>query len=162
MTYTRLLPRSFLLVSVVAGGLLLAAPQTARAQSGPGIRAGVSADPDQFVFGGHYDTGYLFDRVSFRPNVEVGVGDNVTTLSVNFEFAYWFRMKKPWNVYAGGGPALVVYTHGDRPDEPGHTDTEPGFNLLIGLAHRGGLFAEVKAGLIDSPSVKFMIGYTFR
>jgi hypothetical protein len=162
MTQTRLLPIPFLLVVAVSAGLLLGAPRVACAQSGPGIRAGVSADPDQFFFGAHYDTGHLFDRVSFRPNVEVGLGDNVTTVSVNFEFAYWFKMKQPWNVYAGGGPALVVYTHGDQPDQAGHTDTEPGFNLMLGIAHRGGLFAEVKAGLIDSPSVKFTIGYSFR
>jgi hypothetical protein len=148
---------------ILAAAWMLAVPQAAQAQKGPGVRAGVSADPDQFVFGGHYDFGPLIEHLSFRPNAEIGIGDDRTTLSVNFEFAYWFPVnKKPLSVYVGGGPALVVYHYGDGSDHAGRTDTEPGFNLLVGLAHRGGLFAEVKAGLIDSPAVKFTIGYTFR
>ena len=51
--------------------------RAARAQ-GPGVRAGVSVDPDQFYFGGHYETGELIDRLYLRPNLEVGVGDDVT------------------------------------------------------------------------------------
>jgi hypothetical protein len=157
------LPLPLILVTVLVASWMLAAPEAASAQQGPGVRAGVSADPDQFIFGGHYDTGPLIEHLSFRPNAEVGVGDNRTTLSVNFEFAYWIPInKKPWSVYVGGGPALLVYHHNEGSDNAGHTDTEPGFNLLVGVAHRGGLFAEVKAGLIDSPAVKFTVGYTFR
>ncbi len=152
-----------ILVTVLVASWMLAAPKAAYAQQGLGVRAGVSADPDQFIFGGHYDTGPLIEHLSFRPNAEVGVGDSRTTLSVNFEFAYWIPInKKPWSVYVGGGPALLVYHHNEGSDNAGHTDTEPGFNLLVGVAHRGGLFAEVKAGLIDSPAVKFTVGYTFR
>jgi hypothetical protein len=151
------------LVAVLVAGWMLAAPGPAHAQKGPGVRAGVSGDPDQFIFGGHYDTGPLIERLSFRPNVEVGVGDDRTTVSANFEFVYWFPIqKKPWSLYAGGGPALVVYHYSEGADHAGRTDTEPGFNLLFGVAHKGGLFAEVKAGLIDSPAVKFTVGYTFR
>ena len=144
-----------LAVALVAIGLVT--PSTAAAQSGGGgIRAGVSGDPDQFYFGAHFDTGYLVERLSFRPNVEVGVGDDVTTVAANFEFVYWFPLKRqPWSIYTGGGPALNVY------DGDGDTDTEPGFNLLVGIAHRRGLFAEFKLGLIDSPEIKFGIGYSF-
>jgi hypothetical protein len=157
------LPFTLVLVTFVVAGWMLAAPGPALAQKGFGVRAGVSGDPDQFIFGGHYDTGPFIERLSFRPNAEVGVGDNRTTLAVNFEFAYWFPLqKKPWSLYAGGGPALVVYDYNEGSGHDGRTDTEPGFNLLFGVAHRGGLFAEVKAGLIDSPAVKFTVGYTFR
>jgi hypothetical protein len=154
-------PRS--LAGVVVAAWILATAASAEAQVGFGVRAGVSADPDQFVFGVHYNSKPLFDHLNFRPNADVGVGDDLTTFTANFEFAYWIPIqKKPWSVYVGGGPALVVYHHGDNSGDSGHTDTEPGFNLLVGFAHRGGLFAEVKAGLIDSPAVKFIIGYTFR
>lgn len=34
-------------------------------------------------------------------------------------------------------------------------------NILTGLAHAGGLFTEFKVGALDSPGVKFGIGYTF-
>jgi hypothetical protein len=126
-------------------------------QPGFGVRAGVSGSPDQFYFGAHYDTGPVFDRVSFRPNAEIGVGDNQTTVTGNFEFVYWVRIPRhPWNVYLGGGPAVVF--------EDFHDDTHvgPGFNLLMGVAHRSGFMAEIKAGLIDSPGFKFGVGYTWR
>jgi hypothetical protein len=147
----------------LVGAMVIATPAPAMAQfgSGFGVRAGVSADPDQFHFGAHYDTGPLFERLSFRPNVELGVGDNVTTVTVNFEFAYWIPIpRRPWAVYVGGGPALNVFRSDDA--HGGNTDTEPGFNLLIGLGHRRGFFAEAKLGLIDSPEAKFTVGYTWR
>src|SRR6187399_2699278 len=41
-------------------GLVLFSPLPAAAQ-GPGIRGGISVDPDQFYFGGHYETSPLID-----------------------------------------------------------------------------------------------------
>jgi hypothetical protein len=143
--------------------LFAAAPSPVFAQMGAGfgVRAGVGADPDQFHFGVHYDTGPLFERLSFRPNLELGLGDNVTTVAANFEFAYWIPIKsRAWGVYVGGGPALVVYQFDD--DHGDDTETEPGFNLLIGVGHARGFFAEAKLGLIDSPEAKFTVGYTWR
>lgn len=146
---------------IAAAAILLACvllPGVAAAQGGAGLRAGVSADPDQFYFGGHFDTGYVVERLSFRPNVEVGVGNDLTTVAANFEFAYWFPIPdQPWNIYAGGGPAMNIYRFHES-----HTDTKPGFNLVGGIAHDRGLFAEVKLGLIDSPEIKFGIGFTWR
>lgn len=146
---------------VLAGAILLCfvlLPASASAQGGAGLRAGVSSEPDQFYFGAHFDTGYVVDRLSFRPNAEVGVGNDLTTVSGNFEFAYWIPLPRTqWNVYAGGGPALNVYRHSVH-----GTDTEPGFNLVGGISHDRGLFAEVKIGFIDSPEVKFGVGYTWR
>jgi hypothetical protein len=145
---------------ITAAAVLLAIallPSWAAAQGGAGVRGGVSANPDQFYFGGHFDTGRIVEQLSFRPNVEVGVGNDLTTVSANFEFVYWIPLpRQEWNVYAGGGPALNVF----RFDE--HTDTEPGFNILGGIAHDSGLFAEVKVGFIDSPELKFGIGYSWR
>jgi len=133
---------------------LAAAP--ARAQ-GLGINAGVSADPDQFYFGIGYETAELLERLRFRPNLEVGVGDDATLITANFEFAYRIPVnKKPWSVYVGGGPALVIsHSHDD-------TDAGGGFNILLGLAHRRGLFTEIKVGVIDSPGFKFGVGYRFK
>ncbi len=151
-----------LLIRAVAVLGTVITPTAAFAQSG-GIRAGVSANPDQFFFGGHLDIGPLAGNVSFRPNIEAGLGNNLTTVAVNFEFAYWFHnRRKPWRVYAGGGPALVVYRYDTGGPRNGHSDTQPGFNLLIGVEHARGLFTEVKLGLIDSPEVKFALGYTFK
>ena len=163
-----MIPSPFSRFSSLAGAafvvaLIVMAPTSASAQSGFGVRAGVTASPDQFHFGMHYDTGRIFDQLSFRPNLEIGVGSSVTTAAVNVEFAWWFPIKhQPWSVYVGGGPALNVYHHDPNNDGVGETDAKPGFNLLIGAAHRRGLFAEAKVGLIDSPDFKFTVGYTWK
>jgi hypothetical protein len=136
--------------------IVLAGAARVEAQ-GLGVVAGVSADPDQFYGGIDYETAELLDRLRFRPGLEIGVGDDVTLTTVNFEFAYRIPIqKKPWSVYIGAGPALVIaHAHND-------TTTGGGFNILLGLAHRRGLFTEIKVGMIDSPSFKFGVGYRFR
>ncbi len=134
-------------------------PSTAAAQ-GPGVRAGVSADPDQFYVGAHYETERLVDRLHFRPNIEAGFADDRTLIALNFEFAYKFPSRRPWLVYAGGGPAINFYSfdHG-RGDV---SETEPGLNFVFGAEHTRGLFFELKIGAIDSPDLKFGVGWTFR
>ena len=121
-----------------------------------GVRAGASVDPDQFYFGGHFQTEPLVDNLRFRPNVEIGVGDDQTVVAFNLEFAYFFPTKNPWHLYAGGGPALNVISRNDD------TDAEGGFNILVGVEHTKGLFFEFKVGAIDSPEFKFGVGYTWR
>jgi hypothetical protein len=44
----------------------------------------------------------------------------------------------------------------------GNTNSEGGFNLLVGVQHEGGLFAELKAGLGNSANLKVGVGYAFR
>jgi hypothetical protein len=121
-----------------------------------GIRGGISIDPDQFYFGGHLEAGPLY----FRPNVEVGFGDDLTLIGANMEFVYKFSTGRSLNLYAGGGPALnVIMIDGDGDDD---SDTEAGFNILVGAETSKGLFFEFKMGVIDSPDFKFGVGYTWR
>ena len=139
----------------MAAAILVVCAAHAAAQSF-GVRAGASADPDQFYAGVHVESGALVDRLHFRPNVEIGVGDDQTLVAFNFEFAYHIPIQRtPWSAYVGAGPALDLRrtTHDTSP--------EGGFNILIGLAHRGGLFTELKAGFADSPGIKFAVGYAF-
>jgi hypothetical protein len=138
---------------------LLALTSTAAFAQGPGVRAGVSVNPDQFYFGGHYETDELIDQLYLRPNVEVGLGDDVKTLALNIEAIYKIPLKKQRGMtfYAGGGPAINYYNF----DEDS-SDTKGGLNLLAGLEFNDRFFLEVKAGLVDSPDLKVGIGYTFR
>jgi hypothetical protein len=133
--------------------LLFAAP--AAAQVTMGVRAGASDDPDQFYFGGHVETRPLVENVYFRPNIELGVGNDVTTIGLNFELAYKFPTNRQWRPYAAFGPALNIY------DTEGATESFGGFNIALGLEHSGGLFGEVKFGMIDSPDFKVGIGFRF-
>ena len=141
---------------LLVGILLVVVPSPAAAQGG--VRGGVSVDPDQFYVGAHYETGPLVDRLHFRPNLEAGFGDDLTLIALNFEFVYKFPTRRAWNLYAGAGPAINIYSFDDIDD----SETEPGMNFLFGAEHARGLFFELKLGAIDSPELKFGVGYTFR
>jgi hypothetical protein len=143
--------------------LMLADASGARAQEtgAAGVRAGISGSPTQFYAGVHYETEPLVEHLRFRPNIEVGVGDDQTLVALNFELAYFIplsqtRRRNEWSLYVGAGPALNI----DR--FRNDTKTGGGFNILIGAQHAHGLFTELKVGMVDSPNVRFGVGYTFR
>ena len=123
---------------------------------GVGMRSGASFNPGQFYFGGHVETGAIADEWRFRPNVEIGIGDDSTLVGINVEFVYVIPSTREWSLYAGGGPALNIV------DSDAATESEGGLNVLAGLMHVSGLFGEVKFGALDSPRVKMAVGYTFR
>ena len=141
---------------VVSTLLVWAAVVGTAAAQGVGVRAGASVSPDQFYFGGHVETAPLVEQLRFRPNLEIGLGNDVTVVAVNLEFAYLFPQSRGWSLYAGGGPALNII------DTERGTNSEGGFNLLAGASHEGGLFGELKVGFLDSPTFKIGVGYTFR
>jgi hypothetical protein len=149
--------RNTVVFILAAAMTLVVVPSPASAQA-PGVRGGVSVDPDQFYLGAHYETGPLVDRLHFKPNVEVGFGDDLTLIALNFEFVYKFPTRRAWNLYAGAGPAINIYSFDDLDD----SETEPGLNFLFGAEHARGLFFELKLGAIDSPDLKFGVGWTFR
>jgi hypothetical protein len=143
----------------VIGMLLAALPAPASAQA-PGLRGGVSVDPDQVFLGVHLETAPVVDRLHFRPTLEAGFGDDLTLIAFNIEFVYKFPPRRQWTLYAGGGPAVNLYSFDTpRRDE---TDAEPGFNVVFGAETSRGLLFEIKVGAIDSPDVKFAVGWTFR
>jgi hypothetical protein len=136
-------------------GLVVFSSAPAAAQDA-GIRGGISVDPDQFYFGAHFETSPLIERLHFRPNLEVGVGDDLTLIAANMEFVYKFTARRAWNLYAGGGPALNIYKF------DGGSDSDAGVNILVGVEQSQGLFFEFKVGALDSPDFKFGVGWTFR
>lgn len=144
------------LVAVACLGLV----SPALAQTTVGVRAGVSADPDQFFVGGHIESPRLggLKIVSFRPNLEVGFGDNVKVIAGNVEFVAWLSFPDPsWAAYLGGGPAVNIIKFDDN-----GTDIGGGFNIVAGFQHRSGLFTEIKVGMNDSPGLRGTVGYVFR
>lgn len=145
---------------LVAAAVVLL-PSVAAAQ-GPGVRGGVSIDPDQFYFGGHFETGELVDGVHFRPNVEAGLGNDLTLIGLNFEFVYKFPRRNGWRIYAGGGPGVNFYSFDRGPNRDRDTESEAGLNFLIGVEQDSGLFFEFKVGALDSPELKFGVGWTFK
>lgn len=150
---------------------LAAAPLTARAQDqigyrGWGPRLGAAFGPDQVEFGAHLDFGHFADHIRLQPNLEVGVGDDLTIVSFNGDLAYRFHSKwGTWSPYVGGGLNINVVNR-DRPrwlDDD--TDTDLGVSALGGiqktLMSGDRFFLEMKLGLVDSPDFKFLAGWTF-
>jgi hypothetical protein len=135
---------------------VIGSAQAARAQDF-GIRGGASVDPDQAYIGAHANVGPLGRRVWFRPNLELGIGDDVTLTSLNFEFVYRHPVRNsPWTLYGGGGPAINIYKF-ER-----DTDAEAGFNIVGGVEHANRVFFEVKFGIEGRPDLKIGVGVTFR
>jgi len=148
---------SFLVCLVYLGVTGVVAVTPAQAQVNAGVQAGLSLDPDQFYFGGHIETTPLVDRLRFRPSVDIGIGDDGTLVAGNFDFTYTFPASQPWSLYVGAGPTINWYDFDDS-----GSDTEGGFNFIIGAKNRERLFFELKVGMEGSPDLKFGVGYTFR
>lgn len=129
---------------------------------GIGPRAGVTVNPDQFHFGGHLDLGDFAPRLMIFPEVEIGVGSDVTVVAPMFDVNYRFRDNwGSWNPYVGGGVG-PVYASAN-----GNSNTEFGLTVQGGIARQltsrpGFLFIEFKLGLVDEyPDAKFTIGWNF-
>lgn len=150
--------RTVLLLAII----IWISANSAMAQMRFGLRAGASVNPDQFQFGAHVISDPLLPNLTFRPNIEIGLGNNATTVAANIELAYAIPIpKKPFSIYIGAGPALNVYRFDNPIQQDRDTHVGGGFNILFGLEHQNGLMGEIKVGTIDSPDVKFTIGYTF-
>jgi hypothetical protein len=126
----------------------------------------VSIDPDQVFAGIHFDFGRFGGNVRFQPNAELGVGDDVTLLSLNLEAAYLFKVYQSWMPYAGGGLDFVYVKLDDAPRRADDDDTDVGLVGLGGVQRvRSGapdFFLELKIGLSsDTPDARALIGWTF-
>lgn len=143
--------------SVMVMTVLFASP--AKAQSRGGVQGGISVNPDQLYFGGLVETTPLVDRWRFRPNVNIGVGDNMTLVGLDFDFKYTFApraSRQPWSLYAGAGPTLNFARAN------GNSDSNAGFNIFGGAQNSKGMFFELKVGLANGPDMRFGVGYMFK
>ena len=133
-------------------------PSPAAAQA-PGVRGGVSVDPDQFYVGGHYETGPLVDRLHFKPNIELGFGDDITLFAINFEFVYKIHDAARLDALRRRrtGRQLLLVRRQSTTAIPSRASTR-----CSARRPRGGLFFEVKFGAIDSPDLKFGVGWSFK
>ena len=117
-------------------------------------------DPDQFHFGGHYDAGAVGTNLRLVPNIEIGLGNDLTLICLNGDLLYDFP-DTPWSV---GGELGINIANYDI-NIPGVDDT----NTDIGLSAVGDyrltlnsgktLLLEAKLGISDSPDFKFTVGW---
>jgi hypothetical protein len=136
-----------------------------------GVRGASALDPELFMFGAHTQLGPFFNENVFaRPNLEIGFGELTTLLAFNFEGVYRLPVNartSRWNIYAGGGPALN-FSHRNFVEETdrgkidfGDLDLDVGFNFLIGIQQREGMFLELKSSAYSLPTIRFIVGYNF-
>jgi hypothetical protein len=130
---------------------------------GIGPRVGITINPDQIHVGGHLDLGDLAENLMMQPNLEIGFGDNFTTVAPSFEVDYRFRSDwGAWTPYLGGGAGPVFYSV-----KHGGSSSDFGFYMQFGIgkgssrSNSGHFFIEGKLGLADAPDFKGTIGWTF-
>jgi hypothetical protein len=136
-----------------------------------GVRGGMALDPELFVFGVQSQMGPFFsENLWARPNLDIGFGELTTLVALNFEAAYRLPVLQRgsrWNVYAGGGPGLN-FSHRNLVEETdrgkidfGDLDFDLGFNILLGVSNRDGLFMELKSSAYSLPTIRLAVGYNF-
>ncbi|PKK82589.1 MAG: hypothetical protein CVT49_12975 [candidate division Zixibacteria bacterium HGW-Zixibacteria-1] len=130
---------------------------------GVGPRVGFTINPDQIHIGGHIDFGDLAENLMILPNLEVGFGENLTTVAPSFELDYRFRSDwGAWTPYLGGGVGPVFYSA-----KHGGSSSELGLYMQFGIgkgsagSQAGHFFIEGKLGLVDAPDFKGTVGWTF-
>jgi hypothetical protein len=164
MTRGRLLPL------LTCAALLLAGPAAAQvgytdteATYPIGVRAGYTSweDVGQMHFGVDYRMGEIMENLSFTPNLEIGLGDNLTVAAFNGDVTWSFSemVSAPWGLYGGGSLALIW-----ADPEGGDANSDLGISALAGLTRRfdnghEGLL-EFRVGLMDSPGLKITLGYS--
>lgn len=130
-----------------------------------GLRVGFSVDPDQVVFGGQYTVADVAPRLYFVPNLELGLGDDLTIITVNLPLHYHFDTQTTWALYAGGGLAISFVSRDAPPPADDDSDTEVGGELIFGAEApargNGQFFTELKFGLGDIPDFKVLVGWNF-
>lgn len=110
-------------------GLFLLTPATARADDF-GVRIGTY---DGELLAGFEILGQLgtTGRWFYNPNLEWVFVDNGELFSLNADFHYDLATNEPFDVWIGGGPALLV-----RDPDRGEGDTEVALNLLAGIGFK--------------------------
>ena len=146
---------------------LIPSPSQAQSQSETGIsyrgwgpRVGVSTDPDQVFVGAHWDLGEFTERLRFRPNAQIGFGDDQILFSANAAALWYFSLKGNWSPYVGGELGIVYQDFDNKKN-----DTDIALNAVggieTGLKNNRRFLLELKLGLAADPDVQLLAGWTF-
>ena len=136
------------LLSVLAAALITSAVP---AFANVGLHAGLSLDPDDFMFGIHFQSNPMAENLTWVPSIEAGFGD-VTWVGGNLDLHYQFKTDSKTAPYAGGGITLNWF------DTEGDSELDFGGSILGGISLSPKYFLEAKVGLGDVPDWKFYVG----
>jgi hypothetical protein len=155
MTKRQLLPTTGLVLSLV-----LAATAT-RVEARPGIRLGLTDDPDTLFVGFFYEAPLSWAGSGFfalEPGVDLGFGENVDffTLRGTLNAKYLMPLGTSVLLY----PIFGISIYHINFDCRGCDDTSAGVNLGLGMRLDHFNF-ELSAGLRDLPDITFSVGFLF-
>ena len=119
--------------------------------AGPGIHAGLSLTPDDFVIGVHFQKPLDNPQLVLVPSIEAGFGD-ATMIAGNLDLHYVFHTSSNLKPYAGGGITLNWF------DFDAGSETDFGGSILGGINLSPKFYFETKVGLGDVPDWKFLVG----
>jgi len=124
-----------------------------------GVRAGIYTKAEELFLGGEMSTPLGRD-VYFNPNLEFILIDGGTFITFNFDFCYNFPTSTAFNIWAGGGLA-IVYTN---PDGPLNSETDLGLDLLFGMGFSTGgtLIPYVQAKALLGERDDFVLAFGVR
>ena len=120
-----------------------------------GVRGGLSFSPDQFVLGAQAEVGrWAFARIV--PSVDVGFGDDVTTIAFNGDFLLKVELPDAkLELYGGAGPTAVYADVSNGP-----SDWNVGLSLVVGgrlpIGGRHAVNLEGRFGVGDIPDFKLI------
>lgn len=135
-------------LGLVAALVVVAAP----AFAGPGIHAGMTINPDDFLVGLHWKSKPMAEHLALVPSVEAGFGD-ATMVAGNVDLHYDLQTESKLDPYLGGGVTLNWF------DFDGGSETDFGGSFLGGITLSDKLFLETKVGLGDVPDWKIYVGW---
>lgn len=139
-------------LKILIGSLFLLIPFYAKSED-LGLKAGVAiGDLDQFFIG--FFTPIPLERLLlFQPSLELGFGDNATSLLVSMDFLYRLRR----NFSAGGGIG-VLYNSFSK----GGSKTDPSLSLFFNFRYpvrRTDIFWEIRAQISDYSQLRLSFGF---
>lgn len=152
--------------ALALASLFLCAPTPARAEVDFGVRGGIYNDADAGFIGGELLTG-ITRSWFFNPNVEYVFVDAGDLATLNLDVHYDFRTGSPFDLWAGGGPAVIFQ---DREFRRGNRivrddDTEIGLNVLGGIGFARGSsvrpYIQGKLILADETEASLAFGLRF-
>ena len=133
---------------------------------GWGLRAGVASDVDQLVGGAHFNFGEFVPHLRFQPDLQLGAGDDHTTLYATAPVYYRFGTETRFTPYAGGGVA-AGWVDRDLPAPAVGDDSE----FEVGAKLTGGLewprpnneafFVELSLGFGDVHDATLLAAWSF-
>ena len=171
MRLSRLLASSLLVAIAVA--TLPSATASDLGYRGWGPRVGLTDSPDQVIGGVHWDLGEWGPHVVFQPDLEFGIGDDVTAIDFTFPATYhWENLGGNVEPYVGGGVVLAVFKFDDDFNnglgngEGDDTEFEVGIEAIGGVEWRlksgNDFFLELSIGFGDIRDAEVVAGWTFR